>query len=272
MRSAIVLAMLLLAPAGSAQTPAPAAPRPAQPQPSAPAPAPAAPRRAAPPVATRGGMVITVTDPGGLRLEGVHVEVVGASDRSGDTNASGQVSLTSMQAGTYRLRLSGPSVLTFEKEVALRAGQTADVDVTLYPAPPPPPPPPPPPAPPAPPAPVVGPAGDPLTLSVVSLIEKEIIPNNQPRRDTLVACSGNTRTLLVQLNQDQPDRLYDTAEATYYVIAGEGAVRMGGRDVALAAGTFVSLPRGTTHGLVRRGRRPLILLATLSGTPCEEAR
>jgi mannose-6-phosphate isomerase-like protein (cupin superfamily) len=112
----------------------------------------------------------------------------------------------------------------------------------------------------------------PRTLSIVDLLEKELIPGNQPRRDILVSCSGNTRTTLAQLNQDQPDRIYDTAEVTYYVVAGEGAARFGGRDTTLAAGAFVSVPRGTSHSLIRRGRRPLILLTTLSGAPCEEAR
>ena len=106
----------------------------------------------------------------------------------------------------------------------------------------------------------------------MDLIEKELISNSQPRRDTIVSCSGNTRSTLVQLNQEQPQRLYDTAEVTYYVVAGEGAVKMDGRDTALAAGSFVSIPRGTTHALTRRGRRPLIVLATVSGTPCEEPR
>jgi len=222
-------------------------------------------------------MAITVTDPQGVTLPAVHVEVLGVSDRAGDTNASGQVSFPGMQAGTYRLRFSGEKVFTFEKEVVLRAGQIAGLDVTLSPAPPPPEPPPPPPAPapaapPPPPPPVVGPAGTPRTLSIVDLIERELIPGNQPRRESLVSCSGNTRTTLVQLNQDQPERLYDTAEATYYVIAGEGTVRVDARDTVLTAGGFVSIPRGTAHTVLRRGRRPLILLTTLSGTPCEEAR
>jgi mannose-6-phosphate isomerase-like protein (cupin superfamily) len=119
---------------------------------------------------------------------------------------------------------------------------------------------------------VVGPPGSARTLSIVELVEKELITGNQPRRETLVSCSGNTRTTLVQLNQDQPDRLYDSAEITYYVVAGEGAVRIDGRDSTLEAGAFVSVPRATTHRLVRRGRRPLIVLMTLSGAPCEEAR
>jgi len=206
----------------------------------------------------------------------VHVEVLGTSDRSGNTNSTGQLSLTAMQAGTYRLRFSGDEVVTFEKEVVLRAGQIADLDVALNiaeaaPAPPPP-------AAPAPQQPAtpaaapVGPVGEPRTLSIVEMIERELISGNQPRRDSIVSCSGNARSTLVQLNQDQAERLYDAADVTYYVIAGEGTAKMNGRDSTLVAGSFVSVPRGTPHSLARRGRRPLIMLTTVSGTPCEEAR
>jgi mannose-6-phosphate isomerase-like protein (cupin superfamily) len=217
-------------------------------------------------------MAITVTDSQGMTLPDVQVAIMGTSDRTGETNASGQVNFTAMQAGTYRLRFSGERVVTFEKEVALRAGQIADVDVMLSLAPPPPAPPPPAPAPEpvAPVTPALGPPGEPRTASIVAMIERDLIPNNQPRRDTLVSCSGNTRTTLVQLNQEQAERLYDTAEVTYYVVAGEGTVRFAGRDAKLAAGSFVSIPRGTAHGIARSGRRPLILLATLSGTECEQ--
>jgi len=217
---------------------------------------------------------MTVTNTQGTTLPGVHVEVIGTSDRSGDTNATGQLSLTAMQAGTYRLRFSGDQVVTFEKEVVLRAGQITSLDVTLNIAARPPQPPPPPPAP-EPAAPVkepVGPVGEPRTLSIVEMIERELIPGNQPRRDSIVSCSGNARSTLVQLNQDQPERLYDSADVTYYVVAGEGTAKMNGRDSTLVAGSFVSVPRGTPHSLARRGRRPLIMLATVSGTPCEEAR
>lgn len=220
--------------------------------------------------AGRSGMAITVTDPQGATLSGVEVDVLGASDRAGETNASGQINFTGMQAGTYRLRFSGEKMNTFEKEVAIRAGQVANLDVTLHAAPPPLEPPPPTP-PPAPPAPVVGPAGEARAVSIVDLLEDEFV-GSQPRRETLLSCSGNTRTTLVQLNVDQPERLYDTAEVTYYAVGGEGAVRVDGREMTLPTAGFVSIPRGTAHGLVRRGRRPLIVIATLSGTPCEEGR
>jgi mannose-6-phosphate isomerase-like protein (cupin superfamily) len=284
MRSLIVVGLLLSGYVVEAQTPTapkPATPppptsKPAQPpqpaQPAQPAPKPA-PKPAPRPAPARAGMAITVTDSQGMTLPGVRVEVVGTSDRSTETNGSGQANFTAMQAGTYRVRLSGERVITFEKEVVVRAGQIADVDVMLSLAPPPPPPPPPPaPAPVAAPAPSVGPAGEARVASIVGMIEKELISGNQPRRDSLVSCSGNMRTTLVQLNQDQAQRLYDTAEVTYYVVAGEGAVRLGDRDTKLVAGSFVSVPRGTAHSIIRSGRRPLILLATLSGTPCEEPR
>lgn len=219
-------------------------------------------------------MAITITNAQGTTLPGARIEVLGVSDRSGDTNGNGQLNFTAMQPGTYRVRFSGAQLVTFEKEVVLRAGQIADLDIALNAAAPPPEPPPPPPPPPpvAPPPPPVGPVGQPRTLSIVEMIERELIGGNQPRRDSVVACSGNARSTLVQLNQDQPERLYDDADVTYYVVAGEGTAKMNGRDAALVAGTFVSVPRGAPHSLARRGRRPLIMLATVSGTPCEEAR
>jgi mannose-6-phosphate isomerase-like protein (cupin superfamily) len=253
----------------TAQATAPApAPKPATQTPAKPKPAV---RRPAAPAA-RAGMAITVTDPQGGAIPDVRVEVIGISERSGNTSAAGQINFTAMQAGTYRVRFSGDQVITFEREVVVRAGQVAGLDVTLTAAPPPPAPPPPAaPEPAAPAAPAVGPAGEPLAVSVVDLIEKEFV-GNQPRRETLLSCSGNTRTTLVQLNQDQPERLYDTAEATYYVVAGDGTLRVEGRDIQFPTTGFVSIPRGTAHGILHRGRRPLILIATLSGTPCEETR
>src|SRR5688500_9592630 len=82
---------------------APASP-PAQPPAGAPAARrPAQPARRTPPANTRGGVAITVTDPAGETLEGIEVQVTGATDRRGTTNASGQLNFPGLQAGTYRL-------------------------------------------------------------------------------------------------------------------------------------------------------------------------
>ena len=78
--------------------------------------------------------------------------------------------------------------------------------------------------------------------------------------------------MLVVLNQDQPERLYDSAETEYYVVAGQGAVRLNGRETPLSAGSYVSIPRNTSHSIAKRGNRALILLSMLSGEPCEQAK
>ena len=271
MRILLLFSWLLIAATDAfAQAPAPT---PAQPPAATPAPRrPAQAARRTPPANTRSGMAITVTDPAGGTLEGIDVEVTGATDRHGLTNASGQVNFPGLQAGTYRLHFSGEPVVTFEREVTLRAGAVADIDVTLNPAPAVEEPPPSHAEEPAEaPAPAVGPTGTPQTLSVPEVLERNFV-GTQPRRETVLACSANTRTTMIQLNMPMPDRLYETADAAYYVIGGEGLVRIAGRETKLGTNGFVSVPRGTTHSFARSGRRPLVLFAVLSGEPCEEAK
>ncbi len=264
MRTLLLFSLLVIGATDAfGQGGAPAAPRPTQPT------------RRAQPANTRSGIAITVTDSRGGTLSGIQVEVSGATDRRGETNSSGQVNFPGLQAGTYRLRFSGDQVITFEREVTLRPGLVADLDVALSPAPAAPvatPAPTPTPTPEAPaPAPLVGPTGEPQILSVPDLLERNFV-GAQPRRETVLACSGNSRTTMIQLNAPLPDRLYETGDASYYVIGGEGAVRIAGRETKLGTNGFVSVPRGTAHAFVRSGRRPLILLAVLSGEPCEQAK
>jgi mannose-6-phosphate isomerase-like protein (cupin superfamily) len=241
------------------------APNPAQAQ--TPANPPAAQTR--PRSAARTAMVITVTDPTGATLPGIHVELSGDAERSGDTDDSGSLRFANLRAGTYRVRFSGPGVIAFEREVLVRAGQTADVDVTLNPAaeesepeeePTPPVP--------AAASPEVGPPGEPKTQSILTLLEKELI-RREPRKETILGCSGNARSTLIQINEQQPERLYEGAEAIYYVIGGEGTLRLNGRERAITTSDYIQVPRGTSHALVRKGKRPLLVLAVLSGEPCQ---
>ena len=258
----------------SAQTP-PQSPPPAQP----PRPAPAAPatpapvRRPAQPTAAataRNGVALTVTDPQGSPLGGIRVTITGPTERSGTTDAAGTLRVTGLQVGTYRLRFSGDEVITFEREFAVRAGQIPALDVTLNAAPPPPELP----AAPAPAAaePVVGPVGKPSATSLLDYLSRNTIRSNEPRREVVISCSGNTRATLVQMNENQPQRLYDQADVTYYVVQGEGTLKVDVRETPIAVGSFISIPRGTGHELLRRGRRPLILVAEVTGEPCDEAK
>jgi hypothetical protein len=281
MRSLLLFSLLVT---GGASLFAQAAPaKPAQPQTTPPATAKPAPAQKPPATAKpaqstrrqpagRSGIALTVTDMRGTTIPGVHVDVAGPTARMGETDSGGQVNFPGLQAGTYKLRFTGDPVITFEKEVTLRAGQVANFDVSLSEAPPKPEPPPPAAtAAPPPPATAVGPVGQPQALSVPDVLEEEYI-GRQPRRESLLSCSGNTRTTMIQLNEPQPERLYSDADAVYYVIGGEGNAVIDGKELRLATNGFVSVPRETAHSFERRGNRPLILLAVLSGSPCETAK
>jgi mannose-6-phosphate isomerase-like protein (cupin superfamily) len=268
-----VYAQAPAAPAPQKPTPAPA---PATQKPATGAPAPQTPPRTAPttrrPAAgSRSGMAITVTSPQGATISGVQVALMGPTERGGETDGSGQVNFPGLQPGTYRLRFSGDTVTAFEKEVAVRAGQVADVDVSLSPAPEPkvvmqPAPAPPPVA-----AAATGPKGQPVTYSIGDLLEKEYV-GKQPRRETLLSCSGNERAAMIQLNDPMPERLYENADAIYYVLGGEGTLMLNGKETKLGLNGFASVPRGTSHSFLRRGNRLLVLLSVLSGEPCEQPR
>ena len=212
----------------------------------------------------------------GNTLPGILVELRGTAERRDTTNESGQTNFPSLPLGPYRFRFSGDAVTTLDKEVTLQAGKPQQIDVNLDPAP----------APkevvklvqveaPAPPAPEPaappGPVGSPQVTSVVTLLDKEL-ERKQPRRESVLSCSGTTRTSLLQLNAEQPARLYESAESVFYVVAGEGTLRIGDKESKLEAGAFASVPRATNFVLARRGKNPFILLAILSGEPCEAAK
>jgi mannose-6-phosphate isomerase-like protein (cupin superfamily) len=257
-------------PAAPATTP-PATTPPATTPPATAAPAPRRPAAAAPANA-RAGMAITVTDPAGATLGTVSVAADGPTTRGGETNASGQVNFPGLLAGVYRLRFEGNDVVAFEKEVTLRAGQVMSIDVMLNRAkkvaPPPAP------APvvaPPPPAPTSGPAGQPQQVSVPRVLEGDYVGKN-PRRESLLSCSGNTRTTMLQINQPMPERMYADADVVYYVIGGEGTMKLNGKESKLALNDFVSIPRGGSHSFERKGSRVLILLSVLGGEACDSPK
>jgi len=216
-------------------------------------------------------MAITVTDGKGTPFESVTVELTGVVSRSGTTNAAGQLSLPGLRGGTYRLRFSGDGVTPFEREVTLKPGEIVQLPITLTAAAPPPPlPVTAPAAPVAPPPPAVGPVGQPQLGSLTKLADQQ--KNTKERREVLLSCSGNTRNILLVLTDQLSNRIYDGAEATFYVISGQGAATVGKLESVISEGSFVAVPRNTPFSLARQGRQPLALLWTLSGEPCESAR
>ena len=149
--------------------------------------------------------------------------------------------------------------------------QVEEIDVTLNPAPKPPPAPEPPPPQVVLQAPPQGPKGETQTIGIEGLLEKEFI-GKDPRRESLLSCSGSERATMIQLNGPLNQRLYENGDTVYYVLGGEGTATIDGRRSSIKTNDFVSVPRGTAHAFDRTGKRALVLLAILSGEPCERAR
>jgi hypothetical protein len=170
------------------------------------------------------------------------------------------------------VRFSKEGFITFERELTWRAGTAGpEFAVTLNRAPEPPPAPAPPP--PAPekkkePAPSLPPPGTPKSLSLLDFIEKNFISTREPQKENLVGCSGVGQAMLWQIRDPWTGREHVSADAMIYVVAGDGTLRMGDREVNLTNGSFAVVPRGTSYGFTRRGRNPLIVLAVLAGAPC----
>lgn len=258
---ALLLLTLVQTPGAPAQPPAP------PPKTTVPAKPPAKPR------ATTGATTtaqLFITDSSGAPIEGVTVNVMGPVDREVQSAASGPTRIPGLRAGTYRVRFAREGFITFEKELVWRAGTAApEVSVSLNAAPEPPKPATPPPAPKPEPAPAkLPPPGTPKTMPLIDFIEKNLISGKEAQKENLIGCSGVGQALLWQVRDPWTGRQHESADVTVYVIAGEGTLRLGDRDVSVTNGSFAVVPRGTTYGFSRRGRNPLIVLAVLAGAPC----
>ena len=77
---------------------------------------------------------------------------------------------------------------------------------------------------------------------------------------------------LLQLRDPIAEHTHSNMDEVLYVVAGEGTIRFGATQTNLAAGSLSVVPHGTPHAVDRRGRNPLIVLSTLSGAPCPNAR
>lgn len=258
-------------PAAQAQPAKPAAPTPQPAKPAAATVAPkpnviAAERAAAPvPLAARASAAVMVTDASGNAVPGVRVTMTGPVEREGETGRDGVLRLQALKAGAYRLRFEAGAFITLERDVTIKTGAPAEIDVTLDRAPTTPakaeePAPAPAVARPAPTA-----APDPNAVaemvSIPDWIEKNLIGRNDPLKETTVGRGSTTVATVVQVRDPIKDRVRPDTDETLYVIAGEGVLSSKGRDISLDAGVLVVVPRGVPYSLERRGRNPLIALS-----------
>lgn len=216
------------------------------------------------------GLTLTVgaVDGTGEPVPGARVILTGPVTRDAATNDDGTIRLVRLRPGTYRLRVEHARFVTLEREVTMRAGQPQTVQMTLTEAPPPP-------EPPKPEKPAVEqendvPPGEPRSLLITDFIEKNFIGRDPIREDQL-GCTASARTRLIQLRESLPEEAAPEADETIYVVAGEGTMRLGNRDVALDSSSLVVVPRGTVRSITRKGRNPLIVLSVVSGPSCTAA-
>jgi mannose-6-phosphate isomerase-like protein (cupin superfamily) len=169
----------------------------------------------------------------------------------------------------YRLRFEHDGFLPLERDVTVRAGQTGALEVSLSAAPPPPPPPPaaaPPPAP-APVARPAAPAGPPVTVSIPAFLDKNYV-GRDPLKESVLACTPQATTRLLQLRDPIQEHKHADLDELLYVVAGDGAMKLGEQTTVVGPGSLTVVPRGVSHGFERRGKNPLIVLSMLAGAPC----
>ena len=213
---------------------------------------------------------VTVNDASGAPIHEVHVTLNGdAINRSGSTQSNGIVRFDGLRAGTYRLRFTKDGYDTVEQELEWRPGQKPPALSVVLSPPAKPEPPPPAPEPPKKAAAGMPPPGKAVSLSLPDFIEKNYITNSQPQKVSPVACSGLTQNVLWQIREPWENREHQGADVMIYVMGGDGTLKMDGRDIPMQAGHFALVPRGSSYALLRRGRNPLIVLATLVGEPCQ---
>ena len=221
---------------------------------------------------------IHITDSVGAPLAEVDVRATGPVDRQGITDAEGVVQFSSLAGGVYRLHFQQEAFITLERDVTIRVGQPSRVDVMLTTAPkivkeapPPAPPPPPPPPPLPPPAPVATPRRrEPTTVSIPTFLDRNFI-GREATKESVLECADAASIRLLQLRDPLREHVHASADEALYVVAGEGTVRINGREEQVASGVLSIIPRGNAHEITRRGRNPVIVLSILSGASCEGA-
>jgi mannose-6-phosphate isomerase-like protein (cupin superfamily) len=212
-------------------------------------------------------VTVTVTDLEGQPISDVRVRATGPVDREAITDANGGVTLRSMNAGTYRLRFEHDGFITLEREVT-HGARALKLNIALNAAPAKPvpavePPPDPVAAAPARPVPTAGP---PTFVSIPDFFEKNY--KGQASLVSDVGCVPGASSRLLQFREPLAEHVHAENDELLYVVAGEGTHKLKGQEIPLEAGLFATVPRGTPHSIVRKGRNPLVILSIVT-EPCQ---
>jgi oxalate decarboxylase/phosphoglucose isomerase-like protein (cupin superfamily) len=109
-----------------------------------------------------------------------------------------------------------------------------------------------------------------VTVSIVDFLDRNFI-GREPLKESILACKPLETVRLLQMREGVAAHVHLGADEVIYVVAGEGAVRIGEETAALRAGSLVVVPNGSGHAFERRGKNPLIIVSTLIGSACASA-
>ena len=213
---------------------------------------------------------VLVKDPDGAGISGVRLILSGAATGEFTTGAAGTAIVPDLKDGMYRVRCERDGFITLEREFTLHGSTWNPIDIVLAPAPPPPPPLPPP-APTPPPSPEMASGGPAITVSIPDFVDRNYI-GREPMKESIIACKPLETVRLLQMREPVARHVHERLDEVVYVVAGEGAVKIGDEAVALRPGSLVVLPHGSGHAFERRGKNPLVVLSTLVGSACEQTK
>jgi mannose-6-phosphate isomerase-like protein (cupin superfamily) len=213
---------------------------------------------------------IIVRDQNGMALQGARIAVSGSMTRQATTGADGTAALAALADGPYRLRFERDGFITLERELTMKGGQPGIIDVVLSAASPPP-------AarqPTATPAPApasasAGASAEPANVSIPAFLDKNFIGLRDPLKESVLGCTAGGTTRLLQLRDPLAGHVHPNLDEVLYVVAGDGAVRIGDQTTAVSPGSLTVIPRGVPHAIERRGKNPLVVISTLAGGPCQ---
>ncbi len=227
----------------------------------------AAQRRGAAPAPTTGSVTfaVSVQDSTGAPIPNVTVTLTGPVSRNARTEG-GRIAFESLPAGAYKFRFDKEGFVPLERELTARGAVPVEVKVTLDALPPPPLPPP---APAPTPAPTAGHVvnAKPVAIDMPAFIERYYV-GRAAGKTTAITCATGGDASLLQLNDGLAEHKHVDADEFLYVIAGQGAVRMGDRNESLVPGAFILIPRGLAHVITPAVKKPLVMLSVRAGEQC----